>query len=139
MARLYSNENCPLPDVERLCELGHDVLTCLEAGQANQGIPDEAVLAFAAADARCILTLNRRDFMRLHRDSGQHAGIIVCREDPDIAALAERVHAILDPDFKRQTAPRESQGMRSWPVAVVARWRVPGDMIILTNGTTHFT
>ena len=47
MARLYSNENFPLPVVEELRQLGHDVLTTLEAGYAGQAISDEAVLDFA--------------------------------------------------------------------------------------------
>ena len=44
MARLYSNENFPRPVVEALRHRGHDVLTSLEAGRANQGIPDDEVL-----------------------------------------------------------------------------------------------
>jgi len=47
MTRLYSNENFPLDMVIELRKLGHDVLTSYEAGQANQGIPDIEVLAFA--------------------------------------------------------------------------------------------
>ncbi len=43
MARLYSNENFPLPVVEELRRLGHDVLTIQETGKANQEYPDEAV------------------------------------------------------------------------------------------------
>ncbi len=46
MARLYSNENFPLPVVVELRRLGHDVLTVQEAGKANQEIPDDEVLAF---------------------------------------------------------------------------------------------
>ena len=78
MARLYSNENFPQLGVAALRQLGHDVLTVLEAGRANQAIPDEAVLAFATADNRAVLTLNRRDFIRLHYQFPEHAGIIVC-------------------------------------------------------------
>jgi hypothetical protein len=51
-ARLYSNENFPLPVVEALRQKGHDVLTTRDAGKANEGIPDEDVLAFAIADKR---------------------------------------------------------------------------------------
>jgi hypothetical protein len=40
MARLYADEDFPFPVVERLRQLGHDVLTAFEAGQANQGIGD---------------------------------------------------------------------------------------------------
>ena len=67
MARLYSNENFPLPVVEELRRLGHDVLTIQEAGKANQECPDEAVLASASADDRALLTINRKHFIRLHR------------------------------------------------------------------------
>ena len=45
MACFYSNENFPLPAVERLRRLGHDVLTTQETGQAGHATPDEAVLA----------------------------------------------------------------------------------------------
>lgn len=49
MAQLYSNENFPLPVVEELRRLGHDVLTTHEAGEAGKSVPDEQVLAFATA------------------------------------------------------------------------------------------
>jgi len=38
VARFYADENFPLPVVEALHELGHDILTVLEAGQAEQDI-----------------------------------------------------------------------------------------------------
>lgn len=95
MARLYSNENLPLPVVEELRRLGHDVLTTQEAGQAGQAIADEAVLAFARADDRVLLTLNRRHFIRLHQRQPEHAGIIVCTFDPDFGSLARRIHQVL--------------------------------------------
>ena len=47
MARLYANENFPLPVVEALRQRGHDVLTIQETGGAGQAMADEAVLAFA--------------------------------------------------------------------------------------------
>ena len=92
MARIYSNENFPLPAVEKLRALGHDVLTIQEAGRADQALPDAEVLKFAAKENRTVLTLNRRHFIRLHRENPQHAGIIVCTVDPDFAAQAERIH-----------------------------------------------
>jgi hypothetical protein len=67
MARLYSNENFPLPVVERLRALGHDVLTIQETGKADQALPDKEVLAFATREQRAVLTLNRLHFIRLHR------------------------------------------------------------------------
>ncbi len=91
-ARLYSNENFPLPVVETLREMGHDVLTSRDAGRANEGIPDEEVLAFAIAEKRAVLTHNRQDFIRLHRLNSDHEGIIVCTDNPDFPALAKKVH-----------------------------------------------
>ena len=92
MARLYSNENFPLPVVVRLRALGHDVLTVQETGKADQAVPDEEILKFATTDNRAVLTINRRHFIRLHRERPLHAGIIVCTLDPDFAGQAERVH-----------------------------------------------
>jgi Domain of unknown function (DUF5615) len=47
MARLYANENFPLPVATELRHLGHEVLTIVETGQAGQAVPDEQVLALA--------------------------------------------------------------------------------------------
>ena len=49
MARFYSNENIALQVVMELRRLGHDVLTSLEAGNANASVPDPEVLAFASS------------------------------------------------------------------------------------------
>ncbi|NJO63947.1 MAG: DUF5615 family PIN-like protein [Richelia sp. RM2_1_2] len=92
MARLYTDENFPLPVVEFLRGFGHDVLTARDAGKANQKIPDEEVLAFATMAERVLLTLNRRDFIRLHRLQPEHTGIIVCTEGSDFKSQAIRIH-----------------------------------------------
>ena len=92
MARLYSNENFPLPVVEELRELGHDVLTIQETGKANQAMSDEDVLAFTNEKQRILLTLNRRHFIRLHNKRQPHAGILACTFDPDFSAFAKRIH-----------------------------------------------
>jgi len=80
---LYANENFPLPTVEVLRELAHDVLTSHDAGRTNRKIPDEEVLSFAVSQGRALLTLNRRHFVRLHQINPAHSGIIVCAVDPD--------------------------------------------------------
>ena len=56
MADCYANENFPLPVVEALRRLGHNLLTTYESGQAGQAIPDEEVLAFASSESRIVLT-----------------------------------------------------------------------------------
>ncbi len=91
MARMYSNENFPFPVVEALRETGHDVVTVAETGKAEQAWPDADVLAFATDDDRAVLTLNRRHFIRLHDQSPDHAGIIVCTVDPDFVGQAQRI------------------------------------------------
>jgi Domain of unknown function (DUF5615) len=92
LARLYANENFPLPVVTRLRELGHDVLTTLDADKANQSIEDEEVLTFASSQSRAVLTLNRKHFVRLHQSNVLHNGIIVCTYDPDFDGQARRIH-----------------------------------------------
>ena len=91
MARLYSNENFPQAVVEALRNLGHDVFTTHQAGKSNQSIEDDEVLAFACEMSRALLTINRRDFIRLHRQSSDHAGIIVCTQDSDVIGQATRI------------------------------------------------
>lgn len=91
MARFYSNENFPLPVIIELRRAGHDVLTSLEAGNANRRVPDDQVLAFATQEKRALLTLNRRDFIKLHRRSTAHAGIIACTADADYSRQANRI------------------------------------------------
>ena len=92
MARLYADENFPWPVVELLRAEDHDILTILETGFAGVAVPDEEVLRTASALNRAVLTLNRRDFVRLHLENPEHSGIVVCTVDRDFAALAQRIH-----------------------------------------------
>ncbi len=97
MARLYSNENFPRPVVDELRRLGHDVVTALEAEQANRGLSDAEVLAFAIREGRAVLTINRDDFVRLHAQRPTHHGIVTCTMDLDFDGQARRIHrAIAD-------------------------------------------
>lgn len=112
MARFYADENFPRPVVEELRRLSHDVLTVEEDGKAHQGYPDEAVLADATAYGRSVLTMNRRDFKRLHNASSAHAGILLCTYDADFIALAQRIddavqaHEVLAGQAIRITRPQ---------------------------------
>lgn len=96
MARLYANENFPLPAVEVLRHLGHDVLTTAESGRGGQAVTDAEVLSFAIAEQRIVLTFNRRHFIQLHHTTPKHAGIVVCTVDTNFAALAQRIHDALE-------------------------------------------
>lgn len=92
MARLYADEQFPRKVSELLRTMGHSILTVQEAGNANQGIPDEEVLAFAVSDNRALITLNRQDFIRLHRANPVHCGIIACTNDTDRERMAIRIN-----------------------------------------------
>lgn len=72
MARAYADENFPLPAVEALRSLGHDVLTSQQAGHAGNALADVAVLAFVIREERVLLTLNRKHFIRLHVGNPNH-------------------------------------------------------------------
>lgn len=91
--RFYADENFPLAVVNELRRMSHDVLTAFEDGRANQGIPDRDVLTRAVELERAVLTINRRDFKRLHQSQNVHPGIIICTFDPDFQGQAQRIDA----------------------------------------------
>jgi Domain of unknown function (DUF5615) len=93
VAAFFADENFPLQAVEALRRLGHDALTAIEAGQANQRIADDVVLDFATRLGRAVLTLNRWEFIRLHTRNPGHAGIVVCTRDPDVERQAASIDA----------------------------------------------
>jgi predicted nuclease of predicted toxin-antitoxin system len=95
VARLFADEDVSLWTVYALRRLGHDVLTTREAGLANQGISDRVILEVAITDGRVVLTRNRRDFVRLHRQRVHHAGIIVCTAADNFERQAQRIHAAI--------------------------------------------
>ena len=88
MARFYTDEDVPHGVVEALRRLGHDVLTCEEAGRANRRIEDSVVLADATGMSRIMVTRNRDDFERLHIGGQFHCGLVLCFFDPDTSRQA---------------------------------------------------
>ena len=102
MARLYANENFPLPVVIELRRLGHDVLTIQEMGKAGPLMPDESVLDFATSEGRAVLTLNRKHFIHLHEMRREHAGVIVCTFDRDFVGQAGRIHLAISSQARLQ-------------------------------------
>ena len=95
MVRLYADENVPLPVIEKLRALGHDVLTVVEDGKGNRRYPDASILRDATALSRTVVTLNRSHFRRLHEGGAGHAGIVLCTLDLDFARQARRIHEML--------------------------------------------
>lgn len=96
MASLYTDEHFPLSVTLYLRTRGHDVLTAQEAGNADQRIPDESVLAFAIEQQRAVITMNRRHFVRLLQLQPEHCGIIVCTQDPDFPGQAQQIDQIIE-------------------------------------------
>src|SRR4051812_8337820 len=90
--QLYADENFPMPVVEELRRLGHDVLTAQDDNQ--QSTPDPDILARAHALGRPVLTHNRRHFERLHRQGADHSGVLSATRDNDTFALAARIDAV---------------------------------------------
>ncbi|MEB3309453.1 MAG: DUF5615 family PIN-like protein [Snowella sp.] len=95
MVKLYADEQFPLPVVKILRALGYDILTVQDAGKADQKIPDSKVLEYATSLNRAILTMNRRDFIRLHAQATQHKGIVICRSSTNWEKIAQAIHNYL--------------------------------------------
>lgn len=95
MFRLLADENLPFPTVNQLREYGYDVVTLLDMNLAGRAIPDDEVLTLATSLSRCVITLNRKDFIKLHNQQPDHAGILVCTVDSNFVALADRIHTCL--------------------------------------------
>lgn len=95
MIALYADEQFPLPVITRLRNKGYDILTVQEAGNANQEIPDDQVLVFATSQNRAVITQNRRDFIWLHNQGLNHAGIVVCSKNLDWDGFATEIDLVL--------------------------------------------
>jgi predicted nuclease of predicted toxin-antitoxin system len=89
---LLADENFSREASTHLQNLGYDLITLTDLGLAQIGMPDPEVLKKATALNRCVITFNRLDFIKLHKASNQHAGIIVCTYNPDNKQLAQKIH-----------------------------------------------
>ena len=96
MAKLHGDEDFSHRVVEELRYRGNEVTTAQDAGMAHQCLDDAKVLAFATQEGRALLTFNRRHFIRLHRATPSHAGIIACTRDDNVVALAKRIHDAIE-------------------------------------------
>lgn len=95
MAQFLADENIPFPVVELLRLYGHEVQTILQLNLAGQAVPDDQVLALATSLECCLLTLNRKDFIKLHNQQPNHGGILICTVDTNFTTLADRIHSCL--------------------------------------------
>ena len=85
----------------RLTAAGHDVLA-IAAIPAHAGLPDEQVLALAAAEGRVLVTRNARDFDRITRRwasrQQRHAGVLLIwtRATDEFGSLVTEILATLE-------------------------------------------
>jgi hypothetical protein len=102
---LYLDEDVSVVLAAILAARGFGVVTARDAGQLGRS--DSEQLAFGAAAGRVLLTHNRVDFERLHREwletGRSHAGIIIARRrlPRDLAATAGRLLSRLRADSFR--------------------------------------
>lgn len=98
MVSYYVDEHIAKVVVSGLRRRGGDVLTVAEAGLA--GATDEVHLARARAEGRVLFTRDD-DFLRLHADDSDHAGIVYARRGTSIGDIIRGlmlIHQVLDPD-----------------------------------------
>lgn len=96
MPILLADEDFDHRVVRLLREVGHDIITLQDLGLAGLAIPDEQVLAIAIALKRGVLTFNRKDFIKLHREYPLHFGIIICTRNSDVKALSTKLETLLE-------------------------------------------
>ncbi len=68
VSRLYADEDFPHPVIKELIVIGHDVLTCLDDGQAGQKISDLLILSRATEFGRAILDSQSFRFFQTAHD-----------------------------------------------------------------------
>lgn len=96
LIKLYLNEDVHTKLAKALRQRGFDAITTVEAGML--GTTDEEQLALAVSQGRVILTFNRGDYARLHKQYAEHGwkhcGIIVSEQHP-IGELLRRMLNLL--------------------------------------------
>ena len=97
---LYADEDFFYPVVAELRRLGHDVLTAQQDGQSSAR--DPVILTRANALGRVLLTFNRSDFKRLHRQALLHT-----------AVSCPRLKTMITPPWPLESTP-------PWPVSLQA-------------------
>ena len=78
----------------------------------------QSVLEFGIESNRVIITLNRDDFIELHRQNQKHCDIVICKADRDYQGQVEFLHSYLETQValesrlirvKKQNQPKSSQ------------------------------
>ena len=94
---LYLDENVDVLVAAMLRARGFDVVTTHEQHKAGASDPEQ--LLFAVAEARCIVTHNRNDFVTLHTqyvNSNQLHMVIIVAAMRRPSEIADRIAHLLD-------------------------------------------
>jgi hypothetical protein len=79
--RLYTDEDVDTRLAEQLQRRGYDAISCREAGNNNQALPDDWQLGWATEHGRVILVFNVAHYLRLDSlwklQNRSHVGIIM--------------------------------------------------------------
>jgi predicted nuclease of predicted toxin-antitoxin system len=84
------DQHIPAATTRGLRQRGVDALTAQGAGRC--GLPDKEQLEFATDEGRVMVTFDP-DFLALHADGAEHAGIAWCQEQK--YTVGELLHALL--------------------------------------------
>ena len=89
--RILVDENVPRMTVERMQELGHDVVDL--RGTKREGLPDDQVWQAAESEKRLLITTDK-GFLRRRRDA--HSGLlVVALRKPNRLRIHERIMQVL--------------------------------------------
>lgn len=90
--KLYLNENLSDEIARRLRAVGVDAVSSHETGMDTQD--DYAQMQFAVSQNRAVVTINKKDFKRIHAhyqaNGWEHWGIIFCK-DIDLVVIYRRL------------------------------------------------
>lgn len=95
---LLADAMMPSQTVHKLRRLGYDVLTVQQyqgTSEPEHGLSDETVLEVATTLRRAVVTLNGKDYRRLHYNSRGHQGIIICDETSDLQLRAKEIDDLI--------------------------------------------
>jgi hypothetical protein len=98
--RLYTDEDVNVRLAQQLRRDGYDVLTCLDAGNANRGLADEEQLSFAVGERRAILIHNIPHYAVIHgawqAQQREHYGVIAVKKTTPLGELVRRTRRHLE-------------------------------------------
>ena len=91
---IFVDAMVPTQIVHKLRRLGYDAETVQQyqgTSEPAAGLSDEIVLQVASLRRRVLLTLNDKDFRKLHWSTRGHHGIIICNETQDYLKRAKEI------------------------------------------------